>query len=92
MNLRTWAKGKDCQLRLMGICNHDNTTTVLHHVRRGGVAGIGQKPSDLVSIIVCSECHAACHGTLGPMKEAPDTDIIDGMCRTSQMIGRELGL
>jgi len=91
-DLRAWARGKPCQLRLLDICNFDDETTVLHHVRRGGVAGMGQRPSDLCSILVCSNCHASLHGTLGPMKEAPDTDIIDGMCRTSQMIGRELGL
>ncbi|MCB7129981.1 MAG: DUF1364 family protein, partial [Candidatus Brocadiales bacterium] len=39
-DLREFAEGKECQLRLIGICNFDPATTVLAHVRRGGVAGM----------------------------------------------------
>ncbi len=92
LNLRKFAKGQRCQLRLIGICNFDETTTVLHHVRRGGVAGGGQKPPDIIGIHVCSQCHAACHGTLGPMDEASDTDVLEGLCRTLAVVSKELEL
>ncbi len=53
-DLREFAEGKECQLRLPGVCNFDTATTVLAHVRRGDVAGMKQKPPDLCGIHACS--------------------------------------
>lgn len=90
VDLRKLAKGKPCQLRLMGICNFDETTTVLAHVRRGGVAGVGQKPPDICGIWSCSACHDAMDGRLGPMQTPSDTDVLEGLNRTLAKVYEEI--
>src|SRR3954462_11228976 len=55
--LRKLAEGKSCMARIPGICNWNSETTVLAHVRRGNIAGVGQKPSDLCAFFCCSACH-----------------------------------
>ena len=54
MNLREFAKGQECTLQLMGVCNHDPSTTVLAH---GRGAGMGTKMVDYIGVHACSECH-----------------------------------
>lgn len=56
-NLRTFAEGKECQIRIYGVCNHDDNTTIWAHYRLGGVAGMGEKPPDLCGSLCCSACH-----------------------------------
>ena len=91
LDLRKFAEGKACQLRLIGTCNFDPETTVLAHVRRGGVAGIGQKPPDIIGIHACEACHSALDGRLGPKREPSDTDVLEGLCRTLAIVSKELG-
>lgn len=54
--LRKAARGQPCMARL-AVCNGDPETTVLAHWRIAGVAGMGQKPHDLIGAWVCSSCH-----------------------------------
>lgn len=61
MSLRDFAKGKPCHLRLQG-CSHDREQTVLAHIRRGNVAGVGQKPVDVFAIPCCDNCHGIFDG------------------------------
>lgn len=56
-NLRKEAKGRECQVRLPGICNFNPETTVLAHVRLAGITGIGQKANDILGAWACSACH-----------------------------------
>lgn len=56
-SLRTFARGKPCMARLAGICNFDESTTVLAHIRRANIAGAGQKPPDTCAFWCCSACH-----------------------------------
>lgn len=63
MNLRERAKGMACFLRLPG-CNSDRETTVLCHLRIGGVAGMGQKPPDVCAVPACVTCHEILDGRL----------------------------
>lgn len=56
-DLRREAKGRECQVRLSGICNHDPATTVLAHYRLSGTCGLGMKPNDLQGAWACSSCH-----------------------------------
>jgi hypothetical protein len=58
-NLRKLAEGKPCQIRLVGICNRRDDTTVLCH-RRGSATGggLGLKPHDIFGAWGCSACHA----------------------------------
>lgn len=59
-DLRKFARGQDCQVRIYGVCNYNPETTVLAHLRVGGVAGMGQKPpTDLIGVHACSACHDA---------------------------------
>lgn len=56
-DLRKLAKGRECQVRLDGICNHNPETTVLAHYRMAGTCGTGIKPNDLQGAWACSSCH-----------------------------------
>ncbi|MNF92547.1 hypothetical protein D3C84_751950 [compost metagenome] len=55
--LRETARGRDCQVRLAGICNFNPETTVLAHFRLAGTCGMGIKPHDLLGAWACSSCH-----------------------------------
>ncbi len=55
--IRQSANGKDCLVRFPGICNHNPETTVAAHIRIAGLCGVGQKPSDLLTVRACSACH-----------------------------------
>lgn len=51
------ANGRDCQVRINGVCNHNPETTVLAHYRMAGTCGTGIKPNDLQGAWACSSCH-----------------------------------
>lgn len=53
--IRDSAKGEDCTLRIVGICNFNPNTTVLCHENGAGVA---YKAHDIHSCYGCSDCHA----------------------------------
>lgn len=55
--LRKLARGRDCQVRIPGVCNFDPATTVLAHFRLAGTCGMGLKPHDLLGAWACSSCH-----------------------------------
>ncbi|WP_440864539.1 DUF1364 domain-containing protein [Symbiopectobacterium purcellii] len=51
------ARGRDCQIRIPGVCNFNPETTVLTHYRMSGTCGMGIKPDDLQAAWGCSACH-----------------------------------
>ncbi len=51
------ARGRDCQVRIEGICNGNPETTVLAHYRMAGTCGTGLKPNDFQGAWACSACH-----------------------------------
>ena len=57
--LRKEARDRECQVRLPGTCNFDNSTTVLAHYRLSGISGMGYKSPDLIGAWCCSNCHSA---------------------------------
>jgi hypothetical protein len=59
MRLRASARGRDCTIRLEGVCNFDPETTVLAHYRMVGYSGAGYKPPDFMAAFACSACHDA---------------------------------
>ena len=77
-------------MRLEGVCNHDSNTVVLAHIRRGGVAGIGQKPADLIGCYACSACHDEIDRRT---RHYPTGDlhpyVLDALCRTLDAVVRE---
>jgi hypothetical protein len=56
-DLRKAARGRECQVRIPGVCNGNPETTVLTHIRIAGLCGTGIKPPDLIAAIACSSCH-----------------------------------
>lgn len=57
-NLRKEARGRECRVRIYGVCNGNPETTVLAHYRMAGICGTGMKPDDLIGAWACSDCHA----------------------------------
>jgi hypothetical protein len=53
-NLRQLARGRECMVRIPGVCSYDTTTTVLAHLPGGGM---GHKQPDLFGAWACSACH-----------------------------------
>ena len=51
-NLCKAARGRECQVRIPGVCNGKSETSVLAHIRLAGI-----KPPDLIATIACSSCH-----------------------------------
>ena len=49
------ARMEDCQVRLPGICNFNNETTVFAHIGNSG--GMASKVSDIHGSYCCSACH-----------------------------------
>jgi hypothetical protein len=82
------AKGQECQVRIPGICNRDDTTTVFAHLSGGGMGG---KVRDIHGAFCCSACHDAVDGrsTKGVCTHTR-TDIIlmhlEGMVRTQNLL------
>lgn len=56
-NLRKLAKGKSCQIRLIGVCSGNPEETVLAHFRLAGISGMSIKPPDLLGAWACAGCH-----------------------------------
>lgn len=51
------ARGRDCQVRLLGICNHNPETVILAHIRLLGISGMGIKAPSILGAWACSNCH-----------------------------------
>ncbi|OVZ80964.1 DUF1364 domain-containing protein [Yersinia kristensenii] len=56
-NLRKEARGRECQIRIPGVCNGNPETVVLTHYRLAGTCGTGIKPSDEQAAWGCLACH-----------------------------------
>ncbi|WJV61078.1 DUF1364 domain-containing protein [Pectobacteriaceae bacterium C52] len=56
-NFKKEACGRDCQIRIPGVCNFNSETTVLAHYRLSGTCGTGIKPDDIQGAWACSACH-----------------------------------
>lgn len=47
-DLRKAARGRECQVRIPGVCNGNPETSVLAHIRLAGLCGTGIKPQTLL--------------------------------------------
>ena len=56
---RDSARGEDCTLNIVGVCNHDPSTTVLAHLPDdSGCGKMGGKSDDVgCAVYACSACH-----------------------------------
>lgn len=64
VNLRKAARGRECTIRVPGVCSFDPDTSVLTHYRLVGLCGTGIKPNDYVAAIGCNRCHDAVDGRI----------------------------
>ena len=86
--IRKSARGQQCQIRLVGICNHNPETVVLAHYRMAGTCGMGMKPSDIQAAYACSRCHDASDGRLKTDLSSDEiqTAFAEGVMRTQQIL------
>lgn len=85
------ARGRDCQVRIPGVCCGDPATVVLAHYRMAGTCGVGMKPNDLQGAWACAACHDAIDGrakTVYP-REQLRLMHLEGMARTVDALMRE---
>lgn len=82
--LRESAKGQPCQVRVAGVCNFDDSTTVLAHLNG---AGMGIKSLDIHAAFACSNCHAWLDGGYAKdtAREFRDLHHYQGIVRTQRM-------
>ncbi|RJG10937.1 DUF1364 domain-containing protein [Pseudomonas cavernicola] len=85
------ARDRECQVRLVGICNRDPATTVLAHYRLAGTCGMGVKPNNLQGAWACSACHDACDGRAktGYSQDELRLMHLEGVMRTIDILVRE---
>ncbi|HCD7552996.1 TPA: DUF1364 domain-containing protein [Citrobacter farmeri] len=76
IDLRKQACGRECTVRIPGICNFDPETSVLAHYRLAGTCGTACKPDDAQAAIACNACH----------------DAIDGRTKNNEFTRNELRL
>ena len=86
MNLREQARGRDCQVRLVGVCNFDPATTVLAHYRLIGLSGMGMKSPDLLASWACSNCHTYVDTH---KDDATARAFLEGVLRTQAQLVKE---
>lgn len=87
------ACGRDCQVRVPGVCNGNPETTVLAHYRLAGTSGMGCKPNDFQGAWACSACHDYVDGRRGS-RRADDRLVArqlhaEGVMRTQDILIRE---
>ena len=91
VNLRKEAKGRDCMVRVVGVCNGNPETVVLAHYRIGGLNGMGMKPDDIFGAWACERCHSAVDGRLKTEYTRDELRLAhcEGMIRTQQQLVNE---
>lgn len=91
-----FARGRPCQFRIPGICNHNPETSVWAHVNRGGISGVGQKAPDICGGIACSSCHDVIDGRSPRPQWYEEHEwlemLLDGILRSQAWLWREAGL
>jgi hypothetical protein len=84
MNLRDYARGKPCMIRVPGWCNNEPETTVLCHYRIAGYSGMGLKNHDVLAAFGCSTCHELVDGQRqgGLSRSQRQVLLCEGVMRT----------
>ena len=94
INLRKWARGKECQIRYPGYCNFNSETTVLAHDNLAGISGMGMKAPNECAALACSTCHDVADGRIKAPEFSPCEKRLmfyEGMSRTIAMWSKEIG-
>ena len=85
------ARGRECQIRLEGVCNFNAETTVLAHYRLSGLNGMGMKPPSLVGAWACNACHDAVdrRSHMDLDRDYVRLAHLEGMARTIAILSNE---
>lgn len=89
IDYRKEARGRECQIRLAGVCNGNSETVVLAHYRMN--SGIGIKPNDTQGAWSCSSCHDAVDGRIKTTYSRDELRLAhaEGVFRTQEILRRE---
>lgn len=93
--LRKLAAGQACQVRIPHVPCSGPDTVVLAHIRRAGIAGVGQKPPDLCGVYSCAAHHDVIDGRVmlaNLTKLEIDQAILFALLRTLVIVSNELKL
>lgn len=93
VDLLKQARGRECVVRIPGVCCFNPETSVLAHYRLAGTCGTAYKPSDMQGAIACHSCHAAIDGRIKTKFTRDELRLMhaEGVMRT-QEIWRNEGL
>jgi hypothetical protein len=94
--IRKSARGQECTLQILGVCNGDSSTVVLCHSNSlADGKGMGLKASDEKACFGCSACHDVLDGRaprpVGMTKEDVEAAFNYAVERTHEML-RAMGL
>ena len=86
--LRKMARGRECQVRIGGVCNGNSETTVLAHLNGGGM---GTKRHDLIGCWACSACHDVIDGRKKSNIPREQLNLwhLEAVIRTQEVLLRE---
>lgn len=84
--IRNAAKGEQCTIQFLGICNNNPETTVLAHIHDEQF-GMAQKADDTSACFACSSCHSALDTHQHGLSEA---DLFKTLLRALQRTVRRL--
>ncbi|WP_288443951.1 DUF1364 domain-containing protein [uncultured Serratia sp.] len=84
------ARGRECQVRIPGVCNFNPETTVLAHYRLTGTCGTAIKPDDTQAAWACSACHDEVDRRTR-LIDANDARLMhaEGVMRTQEILRKE---
>ncbi|MGI0465462.1 MULTISPECIES: DUF1364 domain-containing protein [Serratia] len=84
------ARGRECQVRIPGVCNFNPETTVLAHYRLAGTCGTAIKPDDTQAAWACSACHDEVDRRTR-LIDANDARLMhaEGVMRTQEILRKE---
>jgi hypothetical protein len=85
--LREAAQGQQCTLRLDG-CTWNDASVILAHIRRFGIAGMGEKPPDLCGVYACQNCHDLLDMRKGD--GVSDSDVLRALLLTLCIVSKTL--
>lgn len=61
--IRQSARGQECQVRIIGVCNHNSETVIWAHPNNGAAGkGMGMKAKNGLGSYCCSSCHDVIDG------------------------------
>ena len=83
--IRQSARGEECQVRLIGICNGNPETTIFAHL---GGGGMGAKSHDIHGAYCCSACHDVIDNRVKTdlSRAIVALDFFDGIIRTQLIL------